>query len=333
MPLRQWVLKITNYADRLADDLHNIDWPEGTLTSQKQWIGKSIGFSLRFKVVECEAEIEVYTTRVETLYGVTHISLCPEHPLVQRLTAPQQRDAVQNYCDLTSKKSDLERSAAKTKTGVRLGTNVLNPLTGEQLPIWVADYVLPNYGTGAVMAVPAHDERDFEFSQIYRIPVKPVISMQNVAEMEIPHFGEGILVNSGPWNGMSTEVARQELIRELENRGIGKVQEMFKLRDWIFSRQRYWGEPIPIYFPVDVADSSRSPAEQPHKINYANPIAVDESELPVKLPPMEDFHPGNDPAGCLARATEWRFFKRNGQWYARETNTMPQVRKQILNLC
>eukprot|EP01039_Chlorochromonas_danica_P004335 gene4335-4756_t len=339
-PLRQWVLKITDYADKLEQDLSLMQWPEGTLVAQKAWIGRSEGATIRFPVQGSSGrhEVEVFTTRPDTLMGVTYVVLAPDHPLVDELTAPEQRDAVATYQAAVARKSDLERTSVgkeKGKTGVPLGANVLHPLTGEPVPIWIADYVLAGYGSGAVMAVPAHDERDFQFAQTFNLPVKEVIRSSSATAADaagegsrLPYTGEGHLVHSGPGlDGLSSSEARKAMVDLLQQHGRGIAQVSYKLRDWVFSRQRYWGEPIPIYFPVDILteDGQGSPVDGvPHRIRYDQPIAVEEKDLPLPLPEMTDFHPGNDPQGCLARALHWRFFQKDGRWFARETNTMPQ---------
>ncbi len=331
LPLRQWVLKITEYADRLERDLSKVDWPEGTLSAQKQWIGRSDGALIKFGTDYSDRHIEVFTTRPDTLMGVTYLVLAPEHPLVEKLTSANCLHAVRDYVKLSNTKSDLERTSTgkdRGKSGVFLGTFAQHPISGEKVPIWIADYVLAGYGTGAVMAVPAHDERDFMFAERFDLPVKPVVS--DAKESSLPFFGNGTMINCGKFDGMNNENFKLEIIKMLENSGKGKKHVSYKLRDWVFSRQRYWGEPIPIYFPVEIIendDNITSPLEgAPIRIRYDQPIAVHESELPLKLPVMNDFHPGDDPQGCLARATSWRFFQKNGKWFARETNTMPQVR-------
>ena len=332
MPLRQWVLEITKYADKLESGLEDLQWPEGTLTAQKQWIGRSVGASIRFAVDGHAAEkIEVFTTRPDTLLGVTYVVLAPEHPLVSKFTTEDQRSAVNKYVSEVAGKSDLERTATgadRGKTGVATGAFAVHPLTGQHVPIWIADYVLAGYGTGAVMAVPAHDDRDFAFAEKFALPiiqvVQPSAANQNA---ELPFTAYGISCNSAEFSGLSTDDCKKAIIDKLASVGAGGEQVTYKLRDWVFSRQRYWGEPIPIYFPViiNTADGSGSPIEgAPHTICYDQPVPVSDDELPLRLPEMTDFHPGDDPQGCLARAKDWRYFQRDGKWYARETNTMPQ---------
>lgn len=332
-PLRQWVLKITDYADKLEEGLKDMEWPEGTLSAQKQWIGRSEGASIKFSIAGVENQsIEVFTTRPDTLMGVTYVVLAPEHPFVDQLTTVEQRAAVAAYRREAASKSDLERTAIgkdQGKSGIALGSFVVHPLTQERVPIWIADYVLAGYGTGAVMAVPAHDERDYAFAQKFSLPLKQVISSGKESADELPYVDEGILQHSGSdLDGLTSTDARNAVITKLQAQQAGNQQISYKLRDWVFSRQRYWGEPIPVYFPVDLLSSEGgNPAHgAPHRIRYDQPIAVDESELPLRLPPMSNFQPGEDPQGCLARANEWRYFQKNGQWFARETNTMPQVR-------
>lgn len=335
-PLRQWVLQITKYADKLEEGLKDMEWPEGTLSAQKQWIGRSEGASIKFPVqgLSSDVSVEVFTTRPDTLMGVTYVVLAPEHPLVDSLTTPAQRDAVAQYRASIAGKSDLERTAVgkdQGKSGVSLGSFVLHPITKEPVPIWIADYVLSGYGTGAVMAVPAHDERDFVFAEKFQLPIKQVIRDVSKGDeaTDLPFVEEGVLINSGKgYDGLTSQDGKSAVISQLNALQAGGSQISYKLRDWVFSRQRYWGEPIPIYFPVEMQtqDASASPAEgAPHRICYDQPIPVDDSELPLKLPEMTDFHPGDDPQGCLARANHWRYFQRDGKWFARETNTMPQV--------
>ena len=262
--------------------------------------------------------------------------LAPEHPLVERLAAlglPQEA-ALREYVDKAARTSDLDRTIAKTKTGVFTGVDVKHPLTGEQVPIWVADYVLASYGTGAVMAVPAHDERDFEFATEYDLPIKVVVEPAKGGgaaaadgALEAAFTDYGVSVNSGEGlDGLATEACKAAVIARLEGESKGESVTTFKLRDWVFSRQRYWGEPIPIVFPVTLDEAGGDPRKgAAHTIEYSRAEAVPESELPVKLPELANFEPGDDPQGCLARCVDWRYFqKEDGSWWARETNTMPQ---------
>ncbi len=324
-PLRQWNLKITAYADRLQDDLAQLDWPEGVRVMQHEWIGKSEGAEVRFAIDGHDAALEIFTTRPDTLFGATFMVIAPEHPLVERITTQDRKQSVMAYVAAAKNRSDLDRSAAKDKTGEPTGAYAINPVNGAKIPIWVADYVMMGYGTGAIMAVPGGDERDFEFATKFGLPVIQVVSADgklSAGKLEKAISEYGIAVNSGPYDGMKTADAKAKITADLEAKGLGKKRIEYKLRDWLFSRQRYWGEPIPVYFPVDTDGDPRKGAK--HTIRYDEPIPVPESELPLLLPELEDFKPGEDPAGPLARATDWRFFQKDGKWFARETNTMPQ---------
>lgn len=328
MPVRQWTLKITEYADRLLEGLDGVDWPNSTETMQREWIGRSEGAEVRFETAAPSGAsgdpIDVFTTRPDTLFGATFMVLAPEHPLVAALTTDAQRDAVQAYVTAASNRSDLERQQSKEKTGVFTGGYAINPVNGAQTPVWIADYVLMGYGTGAIMAVPAHDARDYEFAEAHDIPIVQVVKPAKGEAPDGEAFTEhGLAMNSGKYDGLTTAEAKARITADLEADGKGKARTVYKLRDWIFSRQRYWGEPFPIYFPVDTDGDPRVDGAE-YAIRYDQPIAVPESELPVKLPELEDYHPGDDPAGVLARATDWRFFQKDGAWFARETNTMPQ---------
>lgn len=336
-PLRQWILKITEYADKLEAGLDDMQWPEGTLSAQRQWIGRSVGASIVFKVDgHADKSIEVFTTRSDTLMGVTYVVLAPENSLVAELTAADRKTEVDKYVKEVAGKSDMERTSTgkdRGKTGVALGAYAVHPITGEKVPILAADYVLAGYGTGAVMAVPAHDERDFEFAEKFNLPIKRVIKSKssNPEDDTLPMTEPGVVCNSGAdMDGLETVQAKSAVTKKLAEINSGGEKVTYKLRDWVFSRQRYWGEPIPIYFPVEMltADRKGSPLDSPtnHRVMYEQPIAVDDAELPLKLPEMSDFQPGDDPAGCLARANTWRYFQKDGKWFARETNTMPQVR-------
>ena len=281
----------------------------------------------------------MFTTRPDTLYGVSYLVLAPENSLVKQLTTPSQQHAIQTYINTVASKSDPERTSTgkeKGKTGVATGSYAIHPLTGEKVPIWVADYVLAGYGTGAVMAVPAHDERDFAFAQIYDLPIKQVVYKDQLPEGttttreteidSLPLTEKGYVYNSQAFNGHSCDDTITAVIDKLISLDRGSAKVTYKLRDWVFSRQRYWGEPIPIYFPVEMLQEGGDPRlDAPHRILFDQPIPVPDSELPLKLPAMTDYHPGDDPQGCLARAKDWRFFQKDGKWFARETNTMPQV--------
>jgi leucyl-tRNA synthetase len=323
--LRQWMMRITAYADRLLDDLAGVDWPKGTLAMQREWIGRSEGASIVFGVEKHDVTFEVFTTRPDTLLGCTYCVLAPEHSLVPAITTAANRAAVDAYVAASARRSDRDRTAdAKKKTGVPTGAMAIHPISGARVPIWVADYVIGGYGTGAVMAVPAHDERDFAFAKAFALPIVEVVSPDGTShgQLDEAYVDEGVGVNSGQFDGLKTPEMKRAVIQCLAERGRGSVKVTYKLRDWVFSRQRYWGEPIPIYFPVETAGDPRR--GDPHVIRYDQPIAVDDSELPLELPELTDYRPGNDPAGPLARAVDWRFFQKQGQWYARETNTMPQ---------
>jgi leucyl-tRNA synthetase len=322
-PLRQWQLRITAYADRLASDLEPLDWPE-TKQKQRDWIGRSEGAEVDFPLLGRSEKLTVYTTRPDTLFGATYMVIAPDHPLTLTIVGEEQRAAVTAYVQAAARKSDMERTALnKEKTGIFIGAYATNPLTRREIPIYTADYVLGAYGTGAIMAVPAHDERDFEFAKKFDLPIVQVVSKDGtlMESVEQPFSDDGVAVRSGRFDGQSTSQMKANVIAFLEAEGIGRRRVNYKLRDWVFSRQRYWGEPIPIYFPVRTAgDPRRGDA---YEIDYKTPIPVDESELPLLLPELDDYRPG-DPQGPLVRATDWRFFQKDGHWFARETNTMPQ---------
>jgi leucyl-tRNA synthetase len=321
-PLRQWQLKITAYADRLSEDLESLDWPE-TKQKQREWIGRSEGAEVDFPVVGSDDKLRVFTTRPDTLYGATYMVIAPDHRLASAICTPEHRPAVEAYAAAAARKSELERTAlSKDKSGVFTGAFVTNPLTHRAIPVYAADYVLGAYGTGAIMAVPAHDERDFAFANAFGLPVVEVTSPDGTLHerLESAFLGDGIAVRSGPFDGQPTATMRKNIVEYLEKQGIGSRKVNYRLRDWVFSRQRYWGEPIPVYFPVTTDGDPRRGAD--YTIDYSRPIAVEDRDLPLRLPELDDYHPG-DPQGPLARAAEWRFFQRNGQWFARETNTMP----------
>ncbi len=323
-PLRQWMLRITAYADRLVADLEGLDWPE---TKQKQidWIGRSDGAEVDFPLVGKPGALRVFTTRPDTLFGATYMVIAPDHPRTLEIAAPERRAAVQEYVDAAARKSELERTAlSKEKTGVFIGAFCTNPMTGKPIPVYTADYVLGAYGTGAIMAVPAHDERDFAFATQFNLPIVEVVSPDGRLhdELDAAYTGDGIAVRSGRFDGLPTPEMKRQITDHLAAQGIGTRKVNYRLRDWVFARQRYWGEPIPIYFPVATAGDPRRGA--PYTIDYGTPIPLDDAELPLVLPELDDYQPGKDPQGPLAKALDWRFFQKDGRWYARETNTMPQ---------
>ena len=358
-PMRQWMLRITAYADRLVADLDTLSWPESLKEMQRNWIGKSVGAEIEFEIVppdenvarterpsdvaedrEADLSVTVFTTRPDTLYGATYMVLAPEHPLVDRITPAARRESVEAYRTMIAGRSDRDRMAdAKEKTGVATGAFAVNPINDERIPVYIADYVMMGYGTGAIMAVPAHDERDFAFAKKFDLPIRQVVAPRDTAVPAVPGAGgsenarpsqsestrhgrdarvtgealaqaftcEGVAVNSELINGLPTEEAKQHVIDVLEREGTGRRTVKYKLRDWLFSRQRYWGEPFPILLD-----------------EQGNPHALDESELPLTLPEIADFKPTGSPEGPLSKAKDWLRVERDGKVYTRETNTMPQ---------
>lgn len=306
---KQWMLRITHYAERLLEGLDTIDWPEKTKTGQRERIGRSEGATVRFELIGHEEALEVFTTRPDTLFGATYMVVAPEHPLVSTITTDAQRDAVEAYVRRTAAMSEIDRQANKEKTGVDTGARAKNPVNGQEIPVWIADYVIYGYGTGAIMAVPAHDERDWAFAKAMSLPIIEVISGGEGDVNASCHVGEGLMVNSGHFDGTPTAngEAVKKMIVWLEAEGIGEGQVIYRLRDWTFARQRYWGEPIPI-----LKDEAG---------NVARVLRPD--ELPVVLPEVENYAPTGTGASPLSTATEWLHVDDASQPRLRETDTMP----------
>lgn len=285
--MKQWFFKITEYADELLENIDDLDWPEGIKAMQRNWIGKSVGAEIEFTVEGRDEKVTVFTTRPDTLYGATFLVLAPEHDLVQVLTSDEQREAVEAYIAETNKKSDIERQETdREKTGVPTGAYAINPATHEKVPIWIADYVLTGYGTGAIMAVPAHDERDYEFAQKFELPIAEVI--EKPADVTGCYGGEGLMINSGPYDGLTSEAARERIVVDLAAAGHAAEKTNYRMRDWLISRQRYWGAPIPIvHCEKDGA------------------VAVPEDQLPVVLPEVDNYEPDGSGVGVLGKVTDW----------------------------
>lgn len=309
--LRQWMLKITHYADRLLANLDKLEWPEKVKKMQTDWIGKSKGAEVDFKIDGSDKALKVYTTRPDTLYGATFMVVAPEHELAHELATEEKQKEVEDYIFAASMKSSVDRLQDKEKTGVFTGSYCINPVNGQKIPVWISDYVLADYGTGAIMCVPAHDDRDFAFAKKFDLPIIPVISEdgKDPGELEEAYTKPGIMINSGDWNGMKSEDAKKELPDKLEKQGICKVTTNYKLRDWVFSRQRYWGEPIPII-------------HCPHCGN----VPVPEDQLPVLLPDVDKYEPTGTGESPLAAIDSWvnTTCPVCGAPAKRETNTMPQ---------
>ncbi len=344
MPLRQWMLRITAYAERLEKDLDGLDWSDSVKALQRNWIGRSTGAEVDFfigptlKFAEWQEQradggfprkpeddvLRIYTTRPDTLFGATYMVIAPEHPAVERLTTEEQLEAVKQYCDAAALKSDMDRTElAKEKTGVFTGSHAVNPVNGELVPIWIADYVLISYGTGAIMAVPGHDERDFEFAQQFDIPILAVVDPQQdsddlrregVLTARAVFTGEGLAINSGKYDGTPTADFKKQIAADLAEQGVGRSAVNYKLRDWLFSRQRFWGEPFPILHELDAEGNATGRVR-----------AVPEDQLPIDLPHLDDFKPHGRPEPPLDKAADdWLFQEIDGVRYKRETNTMPQ---------
>lgn len=305
-PMRQWVLKITAYAERLLQDLDTVDWPESTKDMQRNWIGKSTGADVIFKIKDTNKEFTVFTTRCDTLFGCTYCVMAPEHPFVDSITTEKQKAEVEAYKKQCESKSDLERTALnKEKTGVFTGAYAINPASGKEVPIFISDYVLSTYGTGAIMAVPAHDERDYEFAKKFNLDIIPVLEGGNV-EVEA-YTEDGLHINSSWLDGLNKEDAIKKMLEWLNENHCGEAKVQYKLRDWLFSRQRYWGEPIPIVH-----------------MNDGTMRTVDVDDLPLELPATDNYYPSEDGESPLARCKDWLEVEIDGQKGIRETNTMPQ---------
>ena len=314
-PMRQWMLRITKYAERLLEDLAEVDWPESIKKLQTDWIGKSVGAVVNFKVDGFDEEIGVFTTRPDTLFGATYMVMAPEHELVDIITTDEHKEDVKKYQEQAATKSDLDRTdLAKEKTGVFTGAYAINPVNSEKIPIWISDYVLISYGTGAIMSVPAHDERDFEFAKKFNLAVMPVVEPGDAEQAELVRqgklcfIGDGKAINSGRFNGLSTAQFKEQITNWLEEKGLGRKAINYKLRDWLFSRQRYWGEPFPILHTED-----------------GRVVGLSEEDLPLELPKVENYKPAGTGEAPLANIADWvNVTLPDGSKAKRETNTMPQ---------
>lgn len=307
--MTQWFFKITAYADELLEDIDNLDWPEKIKTMQRNWIGKSKGAEIEFEVAEGNAKgekIKVFTTRPDTLFGATFLTVAPEHPLLDKLVNDLTKDKVEEYKKESLKKTEIERQENKQKTGIFTGSYVVNPANGKRIPVWVSDYVLGGYGEGAVMAVPAHDERDYEFAKKFDLDIVKVVEKpEGIADDDICYHGEGIIVNSGDFDGQNSADVREQVLSWLEEKGIGRSKTTYKMRDWLISRQRYWGCPIPIAYDKD-----------------GNEHLIPEEQLPVMLPTLTDFKPDDSGKSALAKSEEFVHVEVNGEKMVRETDTM-----------
>ena len=307
--MTQWFFKITAYADELLEDIDNLDWPEKIKTMQRNWIGKSKGAEIEFEVAEGNAKgekIKVFTTRPDTLFGATFLTIAPEHPLLDTLVNDLTKDKIEEYKKESLKKTEIERQENKQKTGIFTGSYVVNPANGKRIPVWVSDYVLGGYGEGAVMAVPAHDERDYEFAKKFDLDIVKVVEKpEGIADDDICYHGEGIIVNSGDFDGQNSADVREQVLSWLEEKGIGRSKTTYKMHDWLISRQRYWGCPIPIAYDKD-----------------GNEHLIPEEQLPVMLPTLTDFKPDDSGKSALAKSEEFMHVEVNGEKMVRETDTM-----------
>lgn len=307
--MTQWFFRITAYADELLEDIDNLDWPEKIKTMQRNWIGKSKGAEIEFEVVEGNAKgekIKVFTTRPDTLFGATFLTVAPEHPLLDKLVNDLTKDKVEEYKKESLKKTEIERQENKQKTGIFTGSYVVNPANGKRIPVWVSDYVLGGYGEGAVMAVPAHDERDYEFAKKFDLDIIKVVEKpEGIADDDICYHGEGVIVNSGDFDGQNSADVREQVLSWLEEKEIGRSKTTYKMRDWLISRQRYWGCPIPIAYDKD-----------------GNEHLIPEEQLPVMLPTLTDFKPDDSGKSALAKSEEFMYVEVNGEKMVRETDTM-----------
>lgn len=307
-PLKQWFFKITDYADRLADDLEDLDWSDAIKAMQRNWIGKSKGAEVTFEIADTQHKVKIFTTRPDTLFGATFMVLAPEHPLAKQIVSDDQRQNVEEYIEAAIAKSDVDRmDTEREKTGVPTGAHAINPVNGQKIPIWVADYVLMGYGTGAIMAVPAHDERDFAFAEKFELPIVQVVEQPADMEPEKCYHGDGTMVNSEKYDGLSTAEAREAIVADLHKKKVGHEHINYKIRDWLISRQRYWGAPIPIVH-----------------CDADGPVAVPIEQLPVELPAMKSYEPSGDGRSPLARVPEWvnTTCPKCGGPATRETDTM-----------
>ena len=307
--MTQWFFRITAYADELLEDIDNLDWPEKIKTMQRNWIGKSKGAEIEFEVAEGNAKgekIKVFTTRPDTLFGATFLTVAPEHPLLDKLVNGLTKDKVEEYKKESLKKTEIERQENKQKTGIFTGSYVVNPTNGKRIPVWVSDYVLGGYGEGAVMAVPAHDERDYEFAKKFDLDIVKVVEKpEGIADDDICYHGEGVIVNSGDFDGQNSADVREQVLSWLEEKEIGRSKTTYKMRDWLISRQRYWGCPIPIAYDKD-----------------GNEHLIPEEQLPVMLPTLTDFKPDDSGKSALAKSEEFMYVEVNGEKMVRETDTM-----------